>query len=180
MNYTDLFDLSEWKKSKDIAPILVEEHGCKNLVSADSAWRKSVRENNLKYINGNAEHYIIHGNEGFKWAKDREEIIKSVRNLEKRALSMLATVSKTRKALEVTGQGVLTNNLASLRVEADITGYYLVELVREKHPELHFDQPTLSRIETGAAMPTSAQMIALAEALNKEPYEVFGTQALLI
>ena len=179
-NITVEFDLSNWTKSKEIVPILIDNFGFKNKVSADSAWRATVRYNNALYVEGKAEHYIVHGQKGFKWAENLDEIASSIRDLEKRAISMLVAVNKTRKALEVTGQGELTNNLASLRKEAGISGKSMVDMVKKSHPNIRMDQPTLSRIETGASMPTSEQMIALSEALGKKTYEVFGAQALLV
>lgn len=179
-NLTEIFDLSTWTKSEKIVPVLLGSYGFKNKTSADSAWRKAVRDNNNLYVEGLAEHYIVHSHSGFKWADSIDEIAMSVRDLEKRAISMLVTVNKTRKALEVTGQGELTNNLASMRKEAGISGKSMVEIVKKSYPNIRMDQPTLSRIETGASMPTSEQMIALSEALGKKTYEVFGAQALLV
>ena len=177
---TDYFVLNEWTKRKEIVPGLMVAGDYTSVSNAERAWRAAVAQNNMAYIEGKAEHYIIHSNKGYKWAADKDEIARSVRDLEKRALSMLRTVSKTRKALAVTGQGEMQNNLASLRKEAGYSGAAFVKCLKMVNPKVRIDQPTLSRIETGAVMPTSEQMIACANLLGKKPYEVFGLQALTI
>lgn len=177
---TDLFVLNEWTKRKEITPGLMATGDYTTVSNAERAWRAAVAQNNKAYLEGRAEYYIIHSNKGYKWAVDKDEIARSVRDLEKRALSMLSTVSKTRKALAVTGQGEMQNNLASLRKEAGFSGAAFVKSLKEVYPNVRIDQPTLSRIETGAVMPTSDQMIACAGLLSKKPYEVFGLQALTI
>ena len=177
---TDYFVLNEWTKRKEITPGLMATGDYTTVSNAERAWRSAVAQNNAAYIDGKAEYYIIHSNKGYKWAKDRDEIATSLNDLEKRALSMLSTVSKTRKALAVTGQGEMQNNLASLRKEAGYSGAAFVKSIKVVNPSVRIDQPTLSRIETGAVMPTPEQMIACASLLGKKPYEVFGLQALTI
>ena len=108
---TDLLDLSEWTKSATIIAYLADKV---DATDVNRKFRSDVAINNRMYLNGDADHYIVHGGRGYKWAENEKEIEQSVHDLERRAYTMLTVASQTRKALRQKEQ-VSFNNLADIR-----------------------------------------------------------------
>lgn len=174
---TDLLDLSNWMKSATAVAIL---QGKVDATDINRKFRSDVAVNNRMFLNGDADHYIVHGARGYKWATSEEEIEQSIRDLERRAYTMLKTASSARKALKERDQGNLINNLAEIRKQKKMTAEELCRRVREDYPGLGLDTSLLSKIETGKVLPNHFTMVALSEALGVGAVKLFGASALLI
>ena len=172
----EYLDLSVWTKSSDAVKALSSTFTDKDL---NRRFRNDVAINNRMYLNGDAEHYIVHGANGYKWAESEEEIEQSLKDLERRAYTMLSTVSGVRKALKTRTQGSF-NDVANYRKTKKMTAEDLVARVKELYPSCHLDVPTLSRIETGKILPNHETMVAISEALGVGAVKLFGTSALVI
>ena len=173
---TEYLDLSVWTKSTDAVKALNGKVETKDL---NRRFRNDVAINNRMYLNGDAEHYIVHGNLGYKWAETEAEIEHSLRDLERRAYTMLSTVSGVRKALKVRDQ-ISFNDVSVYRKAKKLTAEGLVEIVKELYPACPLDAPTLSKIETGKVLPNHDTMIAISEALGVGVVKLFGPSALVI
>ena len=173
---TDLLDLSVWTKSSVAVKAL---EGKVSYCDLNRKFRNDVTINNRMYLNGEAEHYIIHGNLGYKWAETEEEIEHSLRDLERRAYTMLSTVSGVRKALKSRDQ-ISFNDVAAYRRAKNMTAETLIKRVKEAYPSCPLDTPTLSKIETGKVLPNHDTMVAIAEVLGVGVVKLFGPSALVI
>ena len=174
---TDYLDLTEWTKSKDIMAMLSNKVDVNDL---NRKFRSDVAINNKMYLNGDAEHYIVHGGRGYKWATNESEIEQSIRDLERRAYTMLKTASTARKTLREKNQGSMINEVADIRKEKKMTAEALVAKVRESYPSLGLDASLLSKIETGKVLPNHVTMVAISEALGVGTVKLFGASAFLI
>lgn len=173
---TDLLDLSSWTKSSTIVALL---EGKIDATDVNRKFRSDVAVNNRMYLNGEADHYIVHGARGYKWAETEEEIERSVKDLERRAYTMLTAASQTRKALRQKDQGAF-NNLAEVRKEKKMTAEELVSKVRDVYPGLGLDASLLSKIENNKVLPNHMTMVAISEALGVGAVKLFGASAFLI
>jgi hypothetical protein len=174
---TDLLDLSSWTTSKNIVKFLSDKV---QTADVNRKFRSDVATNNRMFLNGDAEHYIVHGGRGYKWATDQSEIERSIKDLERRAYTMLKSASSARKALNNKNQGTLLNNLADIRKEKKITAEALCRMVNETYPGTNLDPSLLSRIETGKVLPNHFTMVAISEVLGVGAVKLFGEYALLI
>lgn len=91
----DFIDLSEWKKKSQILKELKEN----GFSIKDRNFRKRVELNNRLYEEHVIDTFIAHSNKGYIATKDKDLIIASLKDNEKRALTMLKATSKTLKAL---------------------------------------------------------------------------------
>ena len=91
----DFVDLSIWKKRTDILKELKKN----GLPIKDRDFRKRVELHNRLYEEHVVDNFIAHSNKGYLATKDKNIIIASLRDNEKRALTMLKATSKTLKAL---------------------------------------------------------------------------------
>lgn len=173
---TNFLDLSAWTKSKDIMAMLKDKVEVNDL---NRKFRSDVAINNRMYLNGDADHYIVHGGRGYKWAVTEDEIEQSVHDLERRAYTMLKTASVARKALKQKDQGSF-NNLAEIRKEKKMTAEELVNKVRDQYPGIPLDTSLLSKIENNKVLPNHVTMVAISEALGVGAVKLFGASALLI
>lgn len=173
---TEFLDLSVWTKSSVAVKALEGKFDYHDL---NRRFRNDVAINNRMYLNGDAEHYIVHGNLGYKWAETEKEIEHSLRDLERRAYTMLSTVSGVRKALKSRDQ-ISFNDVAVYRKAKKMTAEDLCEKVKELYPNSPLDAPTLSKIETGKVLPNHDTMIAISEALGVGVVKLFGSYALVI
>lgn len=174
---TDYLDLTEWTKSKDIMAMLGDKVDVNDL---NRKFRSDVAINNRMYLNGDAEHYIVHGGRGYKWATNEAEIERSIYDLERRAYTMLQTASSARKTLNERNQGSMLNGVAEARKEKKMTAEALVSVIKESYPGLGLDASLLSKIETGKVLPNHMTMAAISEALGVGAVKLFGASALLI
>lgn len=174
--YVEIIPLNNWITNKQI-----KEHLRKKNIPFEEdlrTFRREVADNNKKWRNGQSGFYIVHSNsKGYKSATSVEEIDHSLRDLEKRSFTMLDAVRKTRRALGSLSQGQLENNIAEVRKNRGYTGASLVRKMKEVDPA--FDQPTLSRIETGKVLPRVDTVYQLAEILECEPWELVSPQYLM-
>ena len=173
---TELIDLSEWTKSATIIAYLADKV---DATDVNRKFRSDVAINNRMYLNGDADHYIVHGGRGYKWAENEKEIEQSVHDLERRAYTMLTVASQTRKALKQKDQGSF-NNLADIRKERKMTAEELVKKVRDAYPGLALDASLLSKIENNKVLPNHMTMVAISEALGVGAVKIFGASAFLI
>lgn len=173
---TDLLDLSVWTKSKDIMNMLKDKVEANDL---NRKFRSDVTVNNRMYLNGDADHYIVHGGRGYKWAVNEDEIEQSIHDLERRAYTMLKTAHSARKAMSEKNQ-VSFNNLAEIRKEKKMTAEELVSKVRNEYPGIALDASLLSKIENNKVLPNHITMVAISEALGVGAVKLFGASALLI
>lgn len=173
---TDLLDLSVWTKSKDIMNMLKGKVEANDL---NRKFRSDVTVNNRMYLNGDADHYIVHGGRGYKWAVNEDEIEQSIHDLERRAYTMLKTAHSARKAMSEKNQGSF-NNLAEIRKEKKMTAEELVSKVRNEYPGIALDASLLSKIENNKVLPNHITMVAISEALGVGAVKLFGASALLI
>ena len=174
---TDLLDLTEWTKSKEIMSYLKDKVAHNDL---NRKFRSDVAINNRMFLNGDRDHYIVHGSKGYKWAVDENEIQQSLKDLERRAMTMLVNVSQTRKTLSQRDQGCFENRVAEFRKEKGMTANDLVAAVKADYPRLPLDASLLSKIETGKCLPNHITMAALSEALAVSAVKLFGASALFI
>lgn len=173
---TDLLDLSSWTTSKNIVKFLSDKV---QTADVNRKFRSDVATNNRMFLNGDAEHYIVHGGRGYKWATDQSEIERSIKDLERRAYTMLKSASSARKALQQKDQGSF-NNLADIRKEKKMTAEELVRKVRDEYPGLALDASLLSKIENNKVLPNHMTMVAISEALGVGAVKIFGASAFLI
>lgn len=174
---TDLLDLSVWTKSKDAVAYLKGKVDTRDL---NRKFRSDVAINNRMFLNGDADHYIVHGPKGYKWAVDEAEIQKSLRDLERRAFNMLGNVYSVRKTLQQRDQGCFENRVAEFRKAKGWTANDLVNAVKADYPKLPLDASLLSKIETGKCLPNHITMAAISEALAVSAVKLFGASALFI
>lgn len=92
----EVLSLTKWKKKREI---LKELHKIGINIS-ERNFRKQVEINNKLYGEGQANYYIVHGNNGYKLSFDWDEIEKSIADKRKRALTMLAECSKAEKQFQ--------------------------------------------------------------------------------
>ncbi len=173
---TEYLDLSVWTKSTDAVKTLDGKVDTKDL---NRRFRNDVAINNRMYLNGDAEHYIVHGNLGYKWAETEAEIEHSIHDLERRAYTMLSTASSVRKALKTRDQ-ISFNDVAVYRKAKKLTAEALCDKVKDLYPDSPLDAPTLSKIETGKVLPNHDTMVAISEALGVGVVKLFGTSALIL
>lgn len=172
----DLVDLTTWTKKQDILKTISKTLIVKDL---ERTFRRDVAVNNRLYLDGDADHYIVHGPNGYKWAENEAEIELSVKDLESRAFTMLAESRRVRRALSSRDQGAM-NEVAYYRKAANMTATSLVNLINHTYPNCNIDVPTLSRIETGKVLPNTGTMIAISDVLGVSPVKLFGSYAILI
>ena len=91
----DFIDLSEWKKKSQILKELKEN----GFSIEDRNFRKRVELHNRLFEEHVVNTFIAHSNKGYIATKDKNLIIASLRDNEKRAITMLKATSKTLKAL---------------------------------------------------------------------------------
>ena len=113
----DLVDLTTWTKKQDILKTISKTLIVKDL---ERTFRRDVAINNRQYLDGDADHYIVHGPNGYKWAENEAEIELSIKDLEARAFTMLAESRRVRRALSTRDQGAM-NEVAYYRKAANMT-----------------------------------------------------------
>ena len=91
----DFIDLSDWKKKKQILAELKE----KDLTMDERTFRQRVELHNKLYEEHVVNTFIAHSCKGYIATTNRDLIIASLRDNEKRAITMLKATSKTLKAL---------------------------------------------------------------------------------
>lgn len=91
----ELIDLTDWKKSKEC----IAELSTGGIRIDERQLRKLVEVNNINFVNHETDTFIAHGSRGYKATKNREEIIASLNDKTKRAVSMLRENRKVMQAL---------------------------------------------------------------------------------
>lgn len=91
----DLIDLSEWKKKNQILRELRES----GMIIGERAFRKRVELNNKLFEEHITPKYIAHSQKGYIATNDRNIIIESLKDNNKRAITMLKSNNKIFKAL---------------------------------------------------------------------------------
>ena len=91
----DFVDLSEWKKKTQILRELKEN----GLPIKDRDFRKRVELHNKLYEEHAVDKFIAHSCKGYIATNDKSIIINSLKDNEKRALTMLKASRKTLQAL---------------------------------------------------------------------------------
>lgn len=92
----EVLSLTKWKKKREILKDLQRI----GINISERKFRKQVEINNRLYGEGQANYYIVHGNNGYKMSFDWNEIEKSIADKRKRALTMLAECSKAEKQFQ--------------------------------------------------------------------------------
>lgn len=88
-------DLSDWKKK----PQILKELKNNGLTISERSFRKRVELHNMLYEEHLVDKFIAHSSKGYIATNDKNLIIDSLRNNEKRAITMLKAASKTLRAL---------------------------------------------------------------------------------
>lgn len=91
----DLIDLSDWKKK----PQILKELKDAGVPMNERSFRKNVETNNKLFEEHIATMFIAHSNNGYIATNDRDIIINSLKDNNKRAMTMLISNNKTLKAL---------------------------------------------------------------------------------
>ena len=102
----DLVDLSDWKKK----PQILKELKVSGIYMSERKFRRMVEDNNKLYAEHVTKYFVAHSYKGYIATNDRNIIIDSLLNNQKRAKTMFISASKTLKAL---GE----NNNMNLEVE---------------------------------------------------------------
>lgn len=90
-------DISEWKTKNEIIDEITLNGGYIN----ERSFRNMVKEKNKDFIDGLSEYFIAHSDKGYKITTDTDEIIKSIKDKEKRAFDMLVENARVRKRLNL-------------------------------------------------------------------------------
>ena len=91
----DLVDLSDWKKK----PTILKELRISGNGMNERQFRRMVENNNKLYTEHITKYFVAHSHKGYIATNDRNIIIDSLLNNQKRAKTMFISASKTLKAL---------------------------------------------------------------------------------
>lgn len=91
----EFIDLSNWKTKGQIIKEL-QKQGVK---TDERTLRQNIERHNILYCQGVVAEYIVHSSKGYKKTSNKEEILSSINDLQKRALNMLWKVSETKKSM---------------------------------------------------------------------------------
>lgn len=91
----DLIDLSDWKKK----PQILKELKDAGISMTERSFRKNVETNNKMFEEHITKMFIAHSSNGYIATQDRDTIINSLKDNNKRAMTMLINNNKILKAL---------------------------------------------------------------------------------
>lgn len=92
---TKLTDLSNWKTKREIISELISN----GVLLDERSWRNLVKESNKNFYEHEIDYFVAHSSKGYKITRDTEEILRSVKDNDKRALNMLCDNAKIKKAI---------------------------------------------------------------------------------
>ena len=125
----------------------------------------------------NGDNYILirsSSGRGFYLSDDPDEIEAYKRECSSRAVKTFAPLKKVNRVLADTRPADINygfiNNLKLMRKDRQMTQDAVCEIMRAVDPS--FDKSKLSRLENGYALPTPAQLLAMAHIYGCEPSEL--------
>jgi hypothetical protein len=143
-------------------------------------WRKrerTVREilHDLSLYDNGDDFVLIRSGQtkGFYKTDDKEEIAAFRRECLNKGRSVFAPVRKCNRILRADAEALQTsvfNNLKAVRVSLGMTQPEVVKQMKAR--DCHFDVPMLSKMESGAFLPTPYQLAALAQIYAVEPCDL--------